>query len=244
MSEANGEALVTTTGNGVPGDVGVGDVPPWDQNNSLHRYYAGLRERLIVNFEVRNLTHNPKLVAVTSCGKGAGVSSIAAGLAASLSETGDGNVLLVDMNMEQRAAQQFYKGKPGCGLDAALEAETMSNAMVSENLYVASEGSANDQLPRVLPRRFASLMPKLKASDYDYIIFDMPPVSQTSMTLRAGWTMDMVLLVIESGKDQLASQQQAAKLLSRNQRQNVSTVLNKSRTYVPAGLHPEVLNDA
>ena len=43
-------------------------------------------------------------------------------------------------------------------------------------------------------------MPKLKASQYDYIIFDMPPVSQTSMTARLSGLMDMVLLVIESEK--------------------------------------------
>jgi len=83
-------------------------------------------------FEVRNLTHNPKLVAVTSCHKGAGVSSIAAGLAASLSETGDGNVLLVDMNGERGAAQHFYKGSRAAGWMMPLETETMSNAWCKE----------------------------------------------------------------------------------------------------------------
>ena len=43
-------------------------------------------------------------------------------------------------------------------------------------------------------------MPKLKASDYDYIIFDMPPVNQISITPRLAGFMDMVLLVIESEK--------------------------------------------
>ena len=94
------------------------DLP--NRQHPLRRFYEGLRDRLIVYFETRNLNHNPKLVAVTSCGNGAGVSSIAAGLAASLSETGDGNVLLVNISGEQGAAQQFYKGKPGCSLDEAL----------------------------------------------------------------------------------------------------------------------------
>src|SRR5262249_42831436 len=68
------------------------ELAPWDPGHTLHPFYEGLRDRLIVNFELRNLMHKPKLVAVTSCNKGAGVSTIAAGLAASLSETGDGNV--------------------------------------------------------------------------------------------------------------------------------------------------------
>ena len=243
LNESNGEALVTTNGNGTPADGGIAEIPPWDPSHPLGRFYAGLRERLIVNFEVRNLTHNPKLVAVTSCGKGAGVSSIAAGLAASLSETGDGNVLLVDMNMEQHTAQQFYKGKPGCGLDAALEAETMNNAMISENLYVASENAgSNGNATKVMPKRFASLIPKLKASDYDYIIFDMPPVSQTSMTPRLAGLMDMVLLVIESEKTSREAVQRATALLAES-KSNVSTVLNKTRSYVPNKLHQEYLND-
>ena len=243
LNENNGGALVTTNGNGAPADGGIAEIPPWDPGHPLSRFYAGLRERLIVNFEVRNLTHNPKLVAVTSCGKGAGVSSIAAGLAASLSETGDGNVLLVDMNMEQHTAQQFYKGRPGCGLDAALEAETMNNAMISENLYVASETANGDgSVAKVMPKRFASLIPKLKASDYDYIIFDMPSVSQTSMTPRLAGLMDMVLLVIESEKTSREAVQRATALLAES-KSNVSTVLNKTRSYVPNKLHQEYLND-
>ena len=63
----------------------------------------------MVYFEVKNLPHKPKLVGVTSCGKGAGVSSIATGLAASLSETGEGNVLLVDMTTKGARRNTFTK---------------------------------------------------------------------------------------------------------------------------------------
>ena len=137
-----------------------------------------MRDRLIVYFEVHNLTHKPKLVAVTSASRGAGVSTLAAGLAASLSETGDGNVLLVDMNVEQGAAQQFYHGNAGCGLDTALNSETKGDALVQENLYVVNGNANSEELPRILPKRFSALVPKLKASEYDYIIFDLPPVSR------------------------------------------------------------------
>jgi hypothetical protein len=52
----------------------------------------------------------------------------------------------------------------------------------------------------VLPKRFSHLVPMMKASDYDYIIFDMPPVSEISITPRLARFMDMVLLVVESEK--------------------------------------------
>ena len=211
-------------------------------NHALHSHYDALRDRLVNYFESINLTRKPKLVAVTSTGKGAGVSTISAGLAASLSETGDGRVLLVDMNLENGAAQQFVRGQPACQLDDALVSDKRDQALVQENLYVVSEGSNADKLPRVLPKRFASLIPKLKASDFDYIIFDMPPVSQTSVTTRLAQFMDTVMLVIESEKTDRDVVHQAHQLLQQS-KANVTAVLNKTRKYVPARLQHEINAD-
>ena len=70
-------------------------------------------------FEQRNMTHKPKLIGITSCAAGSGVTTIAAGLAAALSETGDGKVLLVDLNLEHGGAHPFFGGKPACGLSVS-----------------------------------------------------------------------------------------------------------------------------
>ena len=208
-------------------------VAPWDAQHVLRPHFEGLRDRLITYFEVREMNHKPKLVAVTSCRDRAGVSTLAAGLAAALSETGDGNVLLVDMNLAAGAAHDFYQGKPTCGLSAALENSTRDPAFVQENLYVVSVHETNNQkLPRVLPKRFAHLVPHMKASDYDYIIFDMPPVTQTSVTARLAGYMDMVLMVIESEKTGQQIVQRASGLLHES-RATVATILNKHRAYVP-----------
>jgi uncharacterized protein involved in exopolysaccharide biosynthesis/Mrp family chromosome partitioning ATPase len=227
---------------GEPGEGGGADtksaVAPWHANG-LASYYEALRDRLVTFFEVNNLTRKPKLIAVTGCGKGAGVTTIATGLAASLSETGDGNVLLVDMTSGQGAAHPFFKGKPGHGLGDALESGTRDNALVQKNLYAVAERSNGDQLPRVLPRRFNSLVPKLKASDYDYIIFDMPPVSQISVTPRLASFMDMVLLVIESGKTDREAVKRATSMLAES-KANVSAILNKNRDYVPKRLSQDL----
>ena len=231
------------TGNGSPlGDPGGLtsngglEVVSLEKNPALASYFEALRDRLIVDFEVKGLTHKPKLVAVTSAGRGVGVSTLAAGLAASFSTTGDGHVLLVNMNIENGAAQPFYHGKPGCDLDLALEKETRENAMVQENLYVVNENSSSGNLPRVLPRRFASLLPKFKASNFDYIIFDLPPVSQTSATTRVARFMDMVLLVVESEKTDGEAVQYAKNRLVETGA-TVGAVLNKTRQYIPERLH-------
>lgn len=219
------------------------EIAPWSTNHSLRAFYEALRDRIVVYFDVKNVTHNPKLVAVTSANRGAGVTTMAMGLAASLSETGEGNVLLVDMHAEQGAVHQFYKGKPGCALDDAFEKEKRGGAMMQNNLYVVTERSHGDKLPRILPKRFNTLLPKFKASDYDYIIFDMPPVTQTSVTPRLSGFMDMVLLVVEAEKtDQEVVRR--ANLLLKESKANVIAVLNKARKYVPEKLHQEYLSDA
>jgi polysaccharide biosynthesis transport protein len=214
----------------------------WDTNRRFNSYYDALRDRLVVYFEAINLTRKPKLVAITSTHRGSGVSTIAAGLAASLSETGDGRVLLVDMNHENGAAQQFFRGEATCKLDDALASDRRDSALVQDNLYVVTEDTISDKLPRALPRRFASLIPKLKASDYDYIIFDMPPVSPTSVTSRLAGFMDTVMLVIESEKTDQQVVQQANALLAQS-KANVTAVLNKTKHYIPARLHQDFLSD-
>src|SRR6266702_4978406 len=136
-------------------------VAPWDAHHELRAYYEALRDRLITHFDVHGMTHKPKLIALTSCSRGAGVTSTAAGLAATLSETGDGNVLLVDMNVEQGAAHPFHRGRPACGLLDALESETRDPALVQEKLYLASMNDVASNLPHILPKRFTNLVPKL-----------------------------------------------------------------------------------
>jgi Mrp family chromosome partitioning ATPase len=206
----------------------------------LQSFYQALRDRLILYFEVKNFTHKPKLVAVTGASRGAGVSTIACGLAASLSETGDGNVLLIDMNMENGSAQQFYKGKACCGLDTVLTSATKKDALVQENLYVVNGNADGEGLNQaVFPKRFTALVPKLKASEYDYIIFDMPVVSSTSVVSHLARFMDITLLVAESEKTGRDMVEQANAWLT-EVGATVGVVLNKTHQYVPKPLRHDL----
>ncbi len=185
------------------------------------------------------MTHKPKLVAVTGCHKETGATTVAAGLAASLSETGDGNVLLVDMKAEGGAAHHFSRGKPELGLLDVLDENKRSDAQVQENLYVVGEHDPSGNLSRVLPKRFHQLVPRLKLTDYDYIIFDMPEMSQTSVTPRVARFMDMVLLVAQAEKTNAEVMRQAAEVLTESGA-NVAAVLNRVRSHVPQRLSQDL----
>jgi polysaccharide biosynthesis transport protein len=205
----------------------------------LQCYYETLRDRLLTYFEMKNLVHKPKLVAVTSCAEGSGVSTIAAGLAASLSETGEGNVLLVNMKQKNGSAQHFHKGELACGLEEALEEEKRGVALVQDNLYVVSEGDSGSELPTFLPKRFKQLLPRLRASDFDCIIFDMPPVSQISITPRLARFMDVVLMVVEAGKTDISVAKKASGLLA-EANPNIGIIMNKRREHLPRWLKQEI----
>lgn len=207
---------------------------------ALNPFYETLRDRLINYFDTLDVRHKPKLVAVTGLGKDSGITTIAAGLARSFSETGEGNVLLVDMTKGQGSAQHFHKGSPSVGLEQMLE--TKDSALVNPNLYVVSEDSNSERLAKGMPQRFNQLIPKLKASDFDYIIFDMPPVNQISITPRLANFMDMMLMVVEAEKADRDATAKACNMLAES-KSPVGIVLNKTKSYVPRILNPNALGE-
>ena len=211
----------------------------WDAPKALRPFYEALRNRVHSHFEVKNQSHNPKLVALTSCAEGCGVTTTAAGLALCMSETGDGKVLLVDMNLQEGETHQYQNGNYSCGLDDFLENGMRTLPMVQDNLYVVKGATNGEKPPRLLPKRFIQRVPELKASDYDYIIFDMPPVSQISVTPSLARFMDMVLVVVESEKTDRDVLKRAMSLLG-GSKANVGVILNKGRTYVPHRLQQEL----
>lgn len=211
-----------------------------DVADSLQPFHETLRDRLISFCESHNMTRKPKLIAVTGLGHKSGVTTTAAGLARTLSETGEGNVLLVDLTSGQGSAMQFQKGTVNRGLDELLDSDA-KEGQVQQNLYVVTDSNNSDQLSRNLPRRFTKLIPKIKASDFDYVVFDMPPVSQLSITPRLAGFMDVVLFVMESEKTNLDMIKRATALLGQS-KAHVGAILNKTHSYVPQRLHQDNLS--
>src|SRR6266446_4627098 len=211
---------------------------PWEPGHFMRRYCDAIRDRLGLYFELNNLTHKPKLVGVASFSEAAGASTLAAGLAASLSETDEGKVLLVDVNLGPEEVHPFFKGKPAYSLTAALKPQT-EIVSASDNLYLATVGSSSPGgLAQIGLKRFFDMMPNMKASDFDYIIFDMPPLDQTSPTWGMAAFLDKFLLVVEAEKNNREMIKRGyGKLVA--ERDNVSVVVNKARSYVPKWLDVE-----
>src|SRR5439155_2252770 len=110
---------------------------PWDADHFIRPYCDAIRDRLGLYFELNHLTHKPKLVGVAGVSGEGGTSTLAAGLAASLSETNDGKVLLVDVNLGPEEVHPFFKGKPAYPLNKALKPSD-SMASAADNVYLAT----------------------------------------------------------------------------------------------------------
>jgi uncharacterized protein involved in exopolysaccharide biosynthesis/Mrp family chromosome partitioning ATPase len=208
---------------------------PWDAGHFIRPYCDAIRDRLGLYFELNHLTHRPKLVGIAGFSDTAGTSSLAAGLAASLSETDDGKVLLVDVNLGPEEVHPFFKGKLAYPLKTALK-PSKEITSAADNLYLATVGSPSSGGPAQLGlKKFFDMMPNMKASDFDYIIFDMPSLYDTSPTWGMAAFMDKLLLVVEAERNNRDVVKRGYRKLVA-ERDNVSVVVNKARVRIPAWL--------
>src|SRR5207302_8588067 len=91
----------------------------------------------------------------------------------------------------------FFRGKPAYALKTALQpASDISSA--AGNLYLATIAPPNAGPAQLGLKKFFDLMPNLKASDFDYIIFDMPPLSETSPTLGMAPFMIKLMYIVKT----------------------------------------------
>ena len=208
-------------------------VLPWEPDHFIRPFATAMRDRLGLFFDVNAITHKPKLVAVTSLTRGAGTSTMAGGLASALSEDGERKVLLVDMNAGQ-AKLHYFEGKPAHAL-TSIVVPGNEIAPAAENLYLAQAPSAVSGLMHTDTKKIYDLLPQLRSSDFDYIVFDMPPLGQTSPTLPMASFMDKVLLVVEADKNGFDPIRRICVQLSKH-KVSVSAIFNKARSFGPAWL--------
>ncbi len=207
-------------------------------NHFILPYSETVRDRIIFNFEVNNVTHKPKLVAVTGLSEGAGASTIAAGLAKSFSEINGAKVLLVDLSSLHPEENPIFGEIARHSLSGALQLARNTNfKQAAQSLYYASATARRDEtgLTTFSPMHLYELMPHLQASAFDYIIFDMPSINQTSRTLTMAGLMDKVLLVLDAENTSRDALKWGYSELVKG-RADVSCIFNKTRSHAPEWL--------
>lgn len=212
-----------------------GEVAPWDASDPMLDHYEALRDRLVMSYS--GDLHKPKIVGLTSCSHGAGTTRIATGLAAALSRDVQRRVLFIGLEKRKVSATAFYKGRPVSELLSEGDSAEANNELLGQDLQgLVTTGKRADGASIV--QSFCDLIPRLQASDYDYIIFDLPPLAETSGAVRLAGQMEHTVIVVEAEKTAKRKLERAKAMLS-GSGTRLSAILNKQKEYGPGFLFEE-----
>lgn len=220
------------------GLVRKGEIAPWESADPMFEYYESLRDRVVMSYA--DDPRKPKLVAVTSCNRGAGTTRVSTGLAAALSRDVQRHVLYIGLEKNKVAVTAFSKGRPKPELDGDMHEHAVNgDTPVVPELYSLARTGGHNPHGASIVQSFSDMIPKLRGSDYDYVIFDLPPISETSGSLRLAGQMERTLLVIESEETQKAKVDRVRDLLS-GSGTRLFGVLNKTKSYGPTFLTEDI----
>lgn len=168
---------------------------------------------------------------ITSAGRGEGVSTVAAHLAAVAAASGR-EVLLVDAHFAAPIQHQRFGVPEAPGLADWLEsggdAPAAIPATAVRNLSVLPAGKATSQASRLHDVfELASGLKELSAG-FDLVIFDLPPAGRVSAALRFASVLDGVLLVVEADRTPRDDVTRTAEMLERARATLLGTVFNKA----------------
>jgi len=202
-----------------------------EQQNSISDAYRILRTQVLQRLNEKNWN----TLAITSPGSGAGKSLTAINLAMSLAREVDNTVLLIDANLRSPKLDKYFDFHSEYGLsDYLLDDKPLGEMLVNpqgvSRFVVLPAGRAIANSSEMLSSpKMQRLVEEVK---YRYpsriVIFDLPPLLESSDTLAFIPNADATLVVIEEGETKENELKQAFELLQGNE--VIGTVLNKAYT--------------
>lgn len=178
--------------------------------------------------------NNWNVLGVTSPGPGEGKSITAINLAISIAQEVDYTVMLVcatlrNTELLNQLGLPQLKGLSNYLVDDVPINELLVSPSIAEHLVILPAGDPIANSSEMLSSdKMANLIREMKSSYHSHvIIFDLPPVLETSDTLSFSPNLDAVLIVIEDGATQEHDLQTTIDLLSNNTN-IIGTILNKA----------------
>lgn len=180
----------------------------------------------------------PKLLGIVAARHGEGTTTTAAVLASILCRRRGGRVAVVEANYRSPSFETAFGIKQSGGL-AELVMGKQSLAEVAQatqltNLFAIGCGSS-EVPPSALfdAPGFQPALAQLR-EQFDFVIFDLPPVNVYGDALIIGPRLDAAVIVIEADATRIAEVERARRTLERTGVHCVGSVLNRRRNYIPA----------
>ncbi|MEH2392428.1 MAG: polysaccharide biosynthesis tyrosine autokinase [Nostoc sp.] len=226
----------------------LGVIPTQGRNGKDHSFIAGL-DRAIPKIIGRDIPYFPlgnayqilqvnlkflrsdkplKSIVVTSSVAKEGKSDVSANLAVTMAQAGR-RVLLVDADMRHPIQHHIWGLTNTIGLSNVIVGQVSLDVVVQEvmpNLEVLTSGALPPNPVAMLDsQRMATLVSNF-GRDYDFIIFDTPPLSGIADAAVLSTLTDGMLLVVRPGVVDLNSANSAKEFLTQSGQKVLGIVIN------------------
>lgn len=184
------------------------------------------------NIEFASVDRKIKTLMVTSARPGEGKSTIAANLAVAFAQQGK-KVLLVDADLRKPTVQFIFQLENSFGMTTVLSKQlTFEKAILDtqiKDLYLLTSGPIPPNPAELLSSKAMDDMIKEARREFDFVIFDSPPVLAVSDAQVIANKCDGVILVINSGKTDRNAAIKAKDQLENAKAKLLGAVLNNKK---------------
>jgi polysaccharide biosynthesis transport protein len=221
----------------------VRDLPRSSFSDAYHMLQA--------NLKFLNSDGAAKTLVVTSSVPREGRSEIAANLAAAMAQVGR-RVLLVDADMRHPCQHHVWDLMNVAGLSNVIVDQVSFDAAVQQampNLHVLTSGVMPPNPIALLDSKRMAALVKDFARNYDFVVFDTPPLAGIADASVLGKMVDGLLLVVRPGVVDIGSATAAKEFLTQTGQNVMGMVINgvdyrhESDSYFYYGGNDQVEND-
>jgi capsular exopolysaccharide synthesis family protein len=183
----------------------------------------------------------PRLLGMTSCRSGEGVSSVAYNMALCLARKSNERVLLVEANLKRPSARKTFSLRTNPGLTDFIPCEGIDFAAIKNshtvNMDIIHAGHGAINLTRLAAsKEFIELL-QLWRNEYSFVVFDLPPIFKGPAALRLAGLMGAVIMVVGAEGVNSDVAERAKTQLLQAKVNLLGVVLNKRQFYIPEWLY-------
>lgn len=199
-------------------------------SNSNRRLPISEQYRLIrTNIQFSSIDEEIQTIMVTSPEPGDGKSITTANLAVVLAQQ-DKRVLLVDTDLRRPTLHFTFITSNLIGLtNVLLKQISLTDAIIKTyipNLDILTSGNIPPNPSELLSSKAMEILIELLKNEYDFVIFDTPPVLSVTDPQIVANRCDGVIMVVSSGKTTKESAVKAKELLEKAQSRILGVVIN------------------
>lgn len=215
LEESNGgtqaQKKLLAKGRDDNGETGI--VTTKNQNSQVYESYLRLGVNLAYDFMGKNM----KTLLITSAGPGAGKSATAVNVSVTLANLGK-NVLLVDTDLRRPVLHKFFKLPMTPGLsDYLLEIKQIYEIIQPTRIKGVDVVTCGGKLLNpslILSSEKMQSFIIHENRNYDFVIFDAPPLNPITDAIHLAHSVDDVMLVVRAEKTNVEELKRAQELLA------------------------------